>query len=91
MAFERIKLELTGMAYGGDCLGRLANQVVFAGPGIPGEEVVVEITTNKKDYKRGKVVEVLTPSPARVTPLCPLFGRCGGCHWQHIDYPTQLE
>ncbi|MBI2865617.1 MAG: 23S rRNA (uracil(1939)-C(5))-methyltransferase RlmD [Chloroflexi bacterium] len=83
-------MRLSDIAYGGECLGRIANQVVFAGPGIPGEEVMVEITADKKSYRRGKVVEVLTRSPARVEPRCPLFGRCGGCHWQHVDYPAQI-
>jgi len=46
---------------------------------------------SKKDFGRAEVVEILTASPARVTPPCPVAGRCGGCEWQHIDYPEQLR
>ncbi len=88
---ERHKVTLTDVAFGGDCIARIDNQVIFASYGLPGEEVIVELNQNKKDYRRGRVVEVITPSPARVQPRCPLFGQCGGCRWQHIDYQAQIE
>jgi len=48
------------------------------------------------DRVRGKVVfasvlEVITPSPVRVEPLCPYFGRCGGCDFQQLTYEAQLK
>lgn len=39
----------------------------------------------------GLIRELLSASPARVQPKCPLFGQCGGCQYQHMDYATQLE
>lgn len=88
---ERHRVTLTDVAFGGDCIARIDNQIVFASYGIPGEEVVVELSQSKRDYLRGRVAEVIAPSPARIQPKCPLFGQCGGCRWQHIDYPTQTE
>jgi 23S rRNA (uracil1939-C5)-methyltransferase len=51
----------------------------------------VEIERAKNDLWRGRLIEVLQPSKSRVTPGCPYFQRCGGCQYQHIDYPFQLE
>lgn len=58
---------------------------------IPGELVKAEIRETKKRHLRAELLEVLTPSAARVTPLCPHFGICGGCELQHIDYSEQLK
>jgi tRNA/tmRNA/rRNA uracil-C5-methylase (TrmA/RlmC/RlmD family) len=65
--------------------------VVFVPFTAVGEEVEVEITEVKKNFARGKVVRVITPSPERATPECPYFGTCGGCQYQHLQYETQLQ
>ncbi|MFO7849550.1 MAG: methyltransferase domain-containing protein [Spirochaetia bacterium] len=57
----------------------------------PGDLLRVEIVKRKKRFLRGRIVEIVEPSPRRRRPECPLFGRCGGCSWQHIDYREQLE
>jgi len=88
---EKLRLSLTDMAFEGGAIGRYDSQVVFAAYGIPGEEAVVEIERRSKDYLMGRVVEVLSPSPHRVEAPCPYYGSCGGCQWQHIDYPFQVE
>ncbi len=90
---ERFKLHLTGMAHGGDALGRHEGKVIFVPYAIPGEEALVEIVEDKGSYARAQLVEILSPSPHRVDPPCPHFGpgKCGGCQWQHIAYPAQLE
>lgn len=81
---------LHGVAHGGEAVGRAGDLVAFIGLGLPGERVRVEITERKPRYLRGHVVEVLEPSPERVTPPCPIFGTCGGCQWQHATYAAQL-
>ncbi len=58
---------------------------------IVGETVEAEITEVKKNFARAKLLRVVTPSPERVTPECQYFGTCGGCQYQHIDYPAQLR
>lgn len=57
---------------------------------LPGERVRVRVFRNHKNYSEADLIEVLTPSPHRVAPRCPLFGRCGGCQYQHLTYAEQL-
>jgi tRNA/tmRNA/rRNA uracil-C5-methylase (TrmA/RlmC/RlmD family) len=79
------------VAFGGEGVGRVEQFVVFVPFVVPGEEVRAEITEVKKQFARARLVEVLRASPQRVTPLCRYFGQCGGCQYQHVDYPLQLE
>jgi 23S rRNA (uracil1939-C5)-methyltransferase/tRNA (uracil-5-)-methyltransferase len=57
---------------------------------LPGERVRVRVFRNQKNFSEADLVEVLTPSPHRVAPRCPIFGRCGGCQYQHLAYAEQL-
>jgi 23S rRNA (uracil1939-C5)-methyltransferase/tRNA (uracil-5-)-methyltransferase len=58
---------------------------------LPGEKVKVRVFRNHKNYSEADLVAVLTPSPHRIDPRCPLFGRCGGCQYQHLTYAEQLK
>lgn len=58
---------------------------------IVGEVVEVRITHVYESFSRGVLLKVITPSPSRVTPKCALFAKCGGCQYQHLDYPAQLD
>ena len=57
---------------------------------LPGERVRVRIFRNHKNFSEADLVQVLTPSPDRIAATCPLFGRCGGCQYQHLSYAEQL-
>ncbi|UCG25772.1 MAG: class I SAM-dependent RNA methyltransferase [Chloroflexota bacterium] len=89
---KTITLTLTDMANGGAALGRDENQrVVFVPLTIPGEKAKVTIVEDKKRFARGRLVEIIEAAPGRTEARCPHFGPCGGCHFQHIDYPQQLR
>src|ERR671925_571011 len=99
---EILNLKLTSMTQGGEAMGRdESGRVVFVPYAIAGEDVVVEIVEVKKNYARARLVDVVMPSPSRVTPRCPHFSPpsedevetrgCGGCQWQHIAYNAQLK
>src|SRR6185312_3011103 len=80
------------MVYGGDGLARLAGgKAVFVPFVLPGEEVRATIVKEKSSFARANADEVLQSSDKRVKPQCPYFGSCGGCHYQHAGYKTQLD
>lgn len=84
-------IKLTQMAHGGSAIGRpKSGGLVFIPFGIPGETVQLSIVKDKGRYAEGRIDKIITPSPDRVTPRCQYFGRCGGCHFQHIAYARQL-
>ena len=85
-----MQLTIHDIAFGGKGVGRSEGLVVFVPYTIPGENVTVAITRKKKNYAEASLVSVVQPSPDRVQPECPYFGRCGGCSYQHIAYPAQL-
>jgi tRNA/tmRNA/rRNA uracil-C5-methylase (TrmA/RlmC/RlmD family) len=57
---------------------------------LPGEKVRARVYRNHKNYSEADLLAVLTPSPHRIAPKCPLFGSCGGCQYQHLTYAEQL-
>jgi 23S rRNA (uracil1939-C5)-methyltransferase len=81
----------TSLVYGGEAMGRLPDgRAVFVPYTLPDETVSVRLVEQKRGYARGELLEVLTPSQARIEPLCLHFGVCGGCHYQHMSYEDQL-
>jgi 23S rRNA (uracil1939-C5)-methyltransferase/tRNA (uracil-5-)-methyltransferase len=58
---------------------------------VPGERVRVRIFRNHRNFSEADLLSVVSPAPERVEPVCGLFGRCGGCQYQHVSYPMQLE
>ena len=88
---EKLRLMIHDIAFGGEGVARFGEFVIFVPFVAPGEEVEAEVTDVKKRFARARLVNVLRPSPHRVQPLCPYFGTCGGCQYQQINYPQQLE
>jgi 23S rRNA (uracil1939-C5)-methyltransferase len=86
-----ILVTIEKLVHGGTGLTRDGARAVFVPYVIPGESVRVRVARAHKGYAEGRVVEVVTPSADRVRPPCSVYGRCGGCHLQHIQYPRQLE
>jgi 23S rRNA (uracil1939-C5)-methyltransferase len=78
------------LVYGGDGLARVDGRVVLTPFVLPGERVKVEAWQEKPGLVRGETLDVIEPAPERTAPLCPYFGRCGGCHYQHAPYDYQL-
>jgi 23S rRNA (uracil1939-C5)-methyltransferase len=89
---EAFEVVLTDMAYGGDAVGRAPDgRAVFVPFGLPGETVRVQAEHSQKKWMRGRLVDVLQPSPVRTAPSCRHFAQCGGCHYQHVEYAAQVH
>jgi len=85
-----LELEIERLAFGGRGVGRCEGKAVFVPFTLPGERVRCRILREQRRFSEAELEAVLVPSPLRVVPRCPLFGRCGGCQWQHIPYAEQL-
>jgi len=85
------ELTLNTYTYGGEALGRLGDgRAVFVPHTVPGEQVRIETVIEKPRYAKARLLEILNPSPERIPPRCPHYTICGGCHYQHLTYETQL-
>ena len=76
--------------YNGAFLARDEGKAIFVPFALPGEQVRARILEDKRSYANAELVEVVTPAPERLTPRCPHFGPCGGCHYQHTSHESQL-
>lgn len=85
-------LRIESLSYGGGRgVGRAADgMVVFVPFAAPGDLVEVRILHKKKNFAEGEIVRILEASSHRQPAPCSVFGECGGCVWQHIEYGEQL-
>lgn len=92
MTQELLTLTITDLSRAGSGVARdESGRVIFVPFTAPGDRVRVRITETQKRYAQGELLEILAPSEIRQTPPCPLFGRCGGCQWQHLPYELQWK
>ena len=84
------KAQVEKIAAGGAGLARIEGKTVFIEGGAPSETVLCRITAEHRSWAQAELLEIIEPSPERVQPACPLWGKCGGCNMQHLDYPAQL-
>lgn len=89
-AGAELEVAFTDLLANGQAVGRAGGIVVFCFGPLPQERARVAITTVKQKYAVGKLVKLLSSSPFRAQPFCPVFGTCGGCQVQHLSYPAQL-
>lgn len=83
-------LSITDIGTNGEGIGRIDGYTVFVEGALPEEVIKVLIVKTKKHFGYGKLLEILEPSPHRVTPACPVAAKCGGCQLQHLSYEGQL-
>ena len=81
---------ITALDQEGRGVARVDGKAMFVEGALIGERVAVEVLRRKPNYELARMTELRTASPARVQPLCPHFGVCGGCSLQHLDPAAQV-
>ena len=87
---DLITLEITDLTEEGQGVGKKDGLVFFVKDSVMGDKVEARILKVKKNYAYAKVEKLLEASPYRITPLCPVAGKCGGCQLQHLSYEKEL-
>ena len=87
---DLIRLEITDLTEEGQGVGKKDGLVFFVKDSVMGDLVEARILKAKKNYAYAKVEKLLEASPYRITPLCPVAGKCGGCQLQHLSYEKEL-
>ena len=80
-----------GLGTDGEGIIKIEGATVFVPFCVVGEKVAFKVLKVNGNIAYGKLISVLKPSKDRVIPRCPVFGKCGGCDIQHMDYSAQLD
>jgi len=88
---EIITLTFEDLTHEGNGVAKIAGYPLFVPNGLPGEKATVKVVKVNKRFGYGKLLDLITASPERVTPPCNVFYKCGGCQLQHMSYEMQLE
>ena len=83
--------EITALENEGSGVCKIKGVTVFVPKTLVGETVRIRITEIKKNFARGKLIEIITPSSNRTKPLCPYYNECGGCDLRHQSNYKNLE
>ncbi|WP_300479476.1 23S rRNA (uracil(1939)-C(5))-methyltransferase RlmD [Shewanella sp.] len=87
----KLSLSVNQLDHLGAGIAQHQGKVVFIPGALPDETVTVQLTEQKKNYARAKLIKVDTPSSERVEPECPHYHTCGGCDLQHMSLSGQRE
>ena len=88
---DEVIIDIEDMGSDGEGIGKYQGYTIFVKNALIGDKIKAKLMKTKKSYGYGRLIEVIEPSPYRVTPKCPIAGKCGGCSIQHLDYEKQLE
>ncbi len=86
-----MKLKIEKLVHGGAGVGEIDGKIIFVPFSAPDDVLDVEITNDHVNFAEAEITKIIEGASCRVDPPCPVFGRCGGCQWQHISYDAQLE
>ncbi len=85
-----LEVEIERILPGGLGLAHAEGKTVFVSLAAPGDRVRVRVEREQGNVQFASIEEIIAPSPVRIEPPCPYFGRCGGCDFQQLTYEAQL-
>ncbi|MBQ8588766.1 MAG: 23S rRNA (uracil(1939)-C(5))-methyltransferase RlmD [Clostridia bacterium] len=86
-----LEVKISDVTSAGDGVAKVDDYPIFVNGGVTGDVLNITVTKTNKTYGFGRINEIISPSPHRVSPPCPVFQSCGGCDLMHISYPHQLK
>ena len=85
------EIDIESLSHEGRGISHIDNKVIFTRGALPGERVVASRTLSRAKYEEAEIVEVIKSSPDRIEPKCSVYGICGGCSFQHLSSPNQIN
>ena len=84
-------VSIEDMSEDGSGIGKLDGYIWFIKDAVKGDVVEAKAMKMKKSYGFARLMRVITPSPYRIEPACPVARQCGGCQLQAMSYESQLK
>lgn len=88
---QELELTINGLGSAGEGVGRYQGIAVFVPGALTGEVIKARAVFVKKSFVNAELTEIITASPDRVEPVCPVYKECGGCQLQHLSYEAELR
>ncbi|REG86912.1 23S rRNA (uracil(1939)-C(5))-methyltransferase RlmD [Marinomonas pollencensis] len=85
------RYQIDGLTHEAKGVARLSGKVTFIDGALPGEVVEAQVFKTGRRFDEARLIHVSEASPHRVVPECVHFAQCGGCSFQHLAAPQQLE
>ena len=85
------EIDIESLSHEGRGISHIDNKIIFTRGALPGERVVASRTISRAKYEEAEIVEVIKSSPERIEPKCSVYGICGGCSFQHLSSPNQIN
>lgn len=84
-ATQKLTVTISALDAFGQGIANHKGKTIFVKSALPDETVDIQLTENKKNYAKAKVIKYHNQSAQRVKPLCQYYQKCGGCELQHIS------
>lgn len=88
--YPNIQIEITDIEFPNKGIGIWEDKKIAVKNTLPGQTVIADVKKKRKQYE-GRLRGIAQKAPYEIEPVCPAFGKCGGCTYQNISYQKELE